>query len=135
MILRINIYCTLFYVAVATLWMSCAKEGTDGEATLVVKLRHHSSWVASSTTFPDSVFVKFNVKEIPVDPTHDYDALFVGVAGEDHITCEGLKWGYYSVFCSGWDTTMNLRVSGGTTYKVAFGDRKQELALSVPVVQ
>lgn len=119
----------------AFVFASCAKEGLGGDATLVVKPQHHGVNIPSLGAYPDSVFIKFEAKEVPADPIHDYDALFVGAAGEEHIHCEGLKWGYYSVYCTGWDTTINERVVGGLTIKINRSERKEEITVEVPVVE
>ena len=113
----------------------CAKEGLGGDATLVVFPQHHGAPISSSATYFDSVYVKFDTKEIPADPTHDYDAVFVGEAGEDHVHVEGLKWGNYSIYCAGWDTSINERVVGGVATKIKRGDRKDEIDLTVPVTE
>lgn len=119
----------------AILFSSCAKEGLGGDATLAVFPKHHTTPIASTAAYSDSVFIKFDTKEIPADPIHDYDALFVGTVGETHVHCEGLKWGYYSVYCTGWDTTINQRVVGGVTIKIKRSERKNEIDLEVPVTE
>lgn len=113
----------------------CAKEGLDGDATLVVKPAHHGSPIVSSSTYRDSVFIKFGVDEIPSDPTHDYDAVRVGEVGEDHIHIENVKWGDYSVYCTGWDATISQRVSGGILVNVKRKERKDEIVVNVPVTE
>jgi hypothetical protein len=123
-------------IAIVSLFFAgCAKEGLDGDATLVVKPQHHGAAILSTMAYPDSVFIKFGVKDIPSDPTHDYDAVLAGEAGEDHIHVEHIKWGSYSVYCTGWDTTINQRVTGGLVTKIKRGDRKDEIDLEVPVTE
>ena len=65
--------------------VSCKKAGTDGDATLVVFAQHHGNTIPNHLGYPDSVYVKFNTVDLPSDPTHNYDAVFVGEVGEDHI--------------------------------------------------
>lgn len=113
----------------------CAKEGLDGDATLVVKPAHHGTPIASTAAYQDSVFIKFGVTEIPSSPTTDYDELIVGAVGEDHIHIEHVKWGEYSVYCTGWDPGINQRVVGGVTVKIKRKDRKDEIVVDVPVVE
>jgi len=128
-----NILSVLVFAVI--IFSGCAKEGLDGDATLVVKPAHHGTPIVSTAAYADSVFIKFGAKEIPADPTHDYDALVVGAVGEDHIHVENVKWGYYSVYCTGWDTTISQRVTGGVTTKIKRSDRKEEIILNVPVVE
>lgn len=121
-------------IAVSLLFLAgCAKEGLDGEAILVVRPQHHGSAISSTAAYRDSVFIKFGVKEIPADPIHDYDAVVVGEVGEDHVHIENVKWGEYSIYCTGWDTTSNERVVGGVILKIRRKDRKDEQEVIVPV--
>lgn len=121
--------------SITMLFSSCAKEGLDGDAVLAVKPSHHGQPIPSLAAYPDSVFVKFGAKDVPADPTHDYDALFVGTVGEDHIHCAGFKWGYYSIYVAGWDSTINQRVVGGVTTKIKRADRNNEITLEVPLTE
>src|ERR1044072_2700228 len=78
----------------------CAKEGLGGDTTLVIFPQHHGRPIPSTGAYLDSVYVKFGAKEIPADPTHDYDAVFAGEVGEDHVHVEGLKRGDYYIYCT-----------------------------------
>jgi hypothetical protein len=119
----------------AFLFSGCTKEGLDGEATLVVKPAHHGTPIVSSAAYRDSVFIKFDATEVPADPTHDYDALVVGEIGEDHIHVEHPTKGNYSIYCTGWDTTINERVTGGVTIEIKRKERKDEIVVDVPVAE
>lgn len=114
---------------------SCKKAGTGGDATLVVFAKHHGVVIPNQANYPDSVFVKFNTEELPSNPTTNYDALFVGEAGEDHIHCENLKTGKYYIYCTGWDTNIGQRVSGGMALKIKWKDRKDEIDTDVAVTE
>lgn len=118
---------------------SCKKAGTDGDATLVVFAKHHGTIIPNHPGYPDTVYVKFNAKDLPSDPTHDYDAIFVGEAGEDHVHCEGLHTGTYFLYVTGWDTSLNpptgQRVSGGMSVKIKYKERRSEIVVNVPVVE
>lgn len=117
------------------LFAGCAKEGLDGTATLVVKPAHHGSPISSTNAYKDSVFIKFGVTEVPSDPTNDYDHLVVGEVGEDHVHVVNVKWGEYSVYCTGWDTSLNERVTGGVAIKIKRKERKDEIVVNVPVTE
>jgi len=114
---------------------SCNKAGTDGEATLVVFAQHHGHTIPNKVGYPDSVYVSFNTQELPSDPTHKYDAVFVGEAGEDHTHCTNLHTGKYYLFVTGWDTTINQRVSGGMAIKIKHSEKKEEIDTNVPVTE
>lgn len=114
---------------------SCKKAGIDGDATLVVFAKHHGTIIPNQALYPDTVYVKFNTQELPADPTHDYDAIFVGEAGEDHVHMASMHTGKYFLFVTGWDTSINARVFGGMAVKIKWKDRKSEIDLDVPVVE
>lgn len=114
---------------------SCNKAGTDGEATLVVFAQHHGRTIPNKVGYPDSVFVKFNTQELPADPTHNYDALFVGEEGEDHIHCTSLHTGKYYLYATGWDTVINSRVTGGMAVKITHSQKKKEIDINLPVTE
>jgi hypothetical protein len=114
---------------------SCRRAGADGDATIVVFAQHHSRTIPNKSAYPDSVYVKFNTQELPSDPTHNYDVVFVGETGEDHVHCENLHTGKYFLYVTGWDTVMNMRVMGGAAVKIKYKDRKQEIDQNVPVTE
>ena len=118
---------------------SCKRAGIDGNATLVVTPKHHGTPIISQTNYRDTVYVKFNAKDLSSDPTHDYDAIFVGEPGEDHIRCTGLHTGTYFLYVSGKDTLINPpageRVTGGMSVKIKYKERKHEINLDISVVE
>jgi hypothetical protein len=118
---------------------SCKKAGTDGDATLVVSPAHHGDPIVSNANYRDTIYVKFNAKDLPSDPTHNYDAIFVGEPGEDHVHCPNLHTGTYFLYATGWDTSINppfgQRVSGGMSVKIKYKERKQEINVTVPVTE
>jgi hypothetical protein len=111
---------------------SCCKEGTGGDATLVVFLKHHGFIIENHVNYPDTVYVKFNAKEAPKS-LGDYDTKFVGEAGENHVHCEGLKCGDYYIFGGAMDTTGPYRVTGGMHVKIKHKDRKDEQDIDLAV--
>lgn len=126
----------IFFFAIAAFALtSCTKEGLGGDATLVVKPAHHGLPIVSTTAYQDSVFIKYNTLDAPANPTTEYDLLVVGTVGEDHIHVEGLKLGDYYVYCTGWDTSINMRVSGGIPVTIKRKERKDEIVTDVPVVE
>lgn len=122
-----------FLFVLSLVLASCSKEGLGGDATLLVTPEHHGDPVPSTAAYPDTVFIKFNAKEVPENPTQDYDAMFVGQPGDTHIHCSGLKWGDYSVYVAGYDIAYSDRVVGGLHIKIKRKERDQEIALTIPV--
>jgi hypothetical protein len=114
---------------------ACKKAGTGGKATLIVSLKHHEEAVVSTSAYLDTVYVKFNTEELPSDPTHNYDALFVGTPGTNQVTCADLKTGKYYLYGTGFDTTENIRVTGGMAYQVKYKERKKEVSVDLHVTE
>lgn len=123
-------------IGIATFFLSgCTKEGLDGDATLIVKLAHHETPIASTAAYRDSVFIKFDVTDVPLDPTRDYDELIVGEIGTDEIRVEHPTKGNYSIYCTGWDSVINDRVTGGLVIEITRKQRKDEILVNVPLVE
>jgi hypothetical protein len=128
------ITCSLILAGIAILTNSCCKDpGDGGDATVVVHLKHHGENVASTTTYPDSVFVKYDAEESPGSAASNYDKIFVGEAGEDHIHLENLKCGKYYIFGTAWDVDNNERVFGGMAIKIKYKNRNKETGVDLAV--
>jgi hypothetical protein len=128
------IACSFILAAVAVSMNSCCKDpGDGGDATVVVHLKHHGENVASTTTYPDSVFVKYDAEESPGTAASNYDKIFVGVAGEDHIRLVNLKCGKYYIFGTALDADNNERVFGGMAIKIKHKNRKKETGVDLAV--
>src|ERR1041385_4271652 len=117
------------------LFASCCKEGTGGEATLAVFPKHHSKPILNRAAYLDTIYVKFNAKELPGTKPSDFDKYFVGEAGEDHVHCEGLKCGDYYLYGAGFDTTISQRVTGGMHVKIKHKERKDEQDIDLAVTE
>ena len=128
-----------FVIAIPALCLlfagSCKKAGVDGDATVVVFAKHHGVIIPNDSLYPDSVYVFFNAKDLPDNPTHTYDAVFVGEAGEDHVHCPHLHTGSYFLYATGWDHNINARVKGGVSIKIRYKDRKKEIDQDIPVTE
>jgi hypothetical protein len=129
-----------FFAVCAFAFNSCKRAGTDGDTTLIVYAKHHGVIIPNYPGYPDTVYVKFNAKDLPADPTHDYDAIFVGEAGEDHVHCEGLHTGTYFLYVTGWESPSahppsGRRVYGGMSVKIKYKERKSEISVDVPVTE
>lgn len=114
---------------------SCCKEGANGDATIVVFLKHHGNVIPNNANHVDTVWVKFNAKDSPGSGTDKYDTYFVGEAGEDHVHCHDLKCGDYFLFGTGLDTTIGMRVSGGAHIKIKHKERKDEIDTDLAVTE
>ncbi len=125
----------LFLLIPILVFSSCKKAGTGGDATLVVYLKHHEMPIPNHIGYPDTVFMKFNAKELPGTTAADFDTYFIGEEGEDHVHCENLKPGTYYLFGVGMDTTISSRVKGGFSVKIKHSDSKKETDINLQVTE
>lgn len=114
---------------------SCCKEGTDGDATLVVYLRHHGNLIPNHAGWPDTVFVKFNSDELPGTKPSDFDTYFVGTPGEDHVHIANIACGKYYLYGAGIDSSGPYRVTGGMGIKIKHKERKEEITVELAVTE
>ena len=114
---------------------SCCKPGTGGEATIVAFPQHHGRSIINHMGYPDTVYVKFNAKDLPGTKPSDYNTYFIGEGREDHVHLKGLHCGSYYLYAVGYDSSINQRVTGGIAIKISHKDRKHEIDLNVPVTE
>jgi hypothetical protein len=112
---------------------SCLYAGLGGNTTIVAKPKHHGVPIINKVGYPDSAFVKFNATESPGTKAGNYDKIFVGEAGEDHVHLTGLKPGKYYIMMTGFDSTIVQRVSGGIPYILT--QASGEIEIVVPVTE
>ena len=112
---------------------SCIYGGANGSTTLVLSPEHHGEPIFSSATYKDSAFIKFNAVNFPGDDPSQYDLVLEGEEGESHVHVENMKIGKYYVFMTGWDTTINERVSGGIPIVVTAASG--EVGFAIPVTE
>lgn len=108
---------------------ACKKGDTGGDATITAYVKHHDLPI----NFP-TVYVKFDAKEMPPDPTNNYDMKLVG-HHENHVHIEGLRYGNYYLYATGYDSTIMMPVSGGIPVRIKWSDRKKETEITIPVTE
>jgi hypothetical protein len=112
---------------------SCLYAGAGGSTTLVLFPEHHGAPIVSSAAYPDSAFIKFNSQTYPGPDPSLYDLVISGEENESHVHADDLKRGKYYVFMTGWDTTINERVTGGIPVIVT--QENGEVDIEVPVTE
>ena len=114
---------------------SCKKAGLGGDNTLVAYPQHHGKPIFSHSTpnYRDTIYVKFNAVELPGTNPGDFDKIFIGELGEDHVRINGLQKGKYYLYGVGWDTTGPYRVSGGIPIELK--QLTAESDIDVPVTE
>jgi hypothetical protein len=112
---------------------SCVYGGTGGNTTLVLFPEHHGLPIVSgdSAGYMDSAFIKFNAIDLPGTNPADFDLVLEGDSGEEHIHVPGLKPGKYFIYMTGWDKSINQRVTGGIPYVLI--QSSGEVDIDVPV--
>lgn len=105
----------------ALLIVSCKKKadspsctaGGGGNAEIVVYAAHNGTILINSAQHPDTAFMKYGTTVSPGTAPAAYDAYYVSEAGEDHIHVTHLTCGSYYIYRTAFDTTNNMRYTGG----------------------
>jgi hypothetical protein len=116
---------------------SCCKHPEDpGNATLVIRLKHHGTTVPNHISHPDTVWIKYNVDEAPPSVS-DYDKFIVGEGTEDHIHVENISCGKLFLYGAGLDSSSGAgeRVVGGQAIKIKHKNRKKETEVDLAVAE
>lgn len=113
-----------------TILFSCKKGDIGGDATIAAFVKHHSTPIKGAT-----VYVKFDEQELPSDITTNYDLKIDGEANEDHVHIEGLRYGKYYLYATGFDSTIMQTVTGGIPVKIEWSERKEEIDIDIPVTE
>lgn len=116
------IFYALLFLTAGTTILSCKKKesvtpvtctaGSGGTVSFHAALFHHAVLIPNDSTRPDTVWVKYCESGWNNDPS-TYDAHFIGTPGTDSVFITGLKPGQYFFRASGFDTNINLEVTGG----------------------
>lgn len=105
--------------------------GTGGDVTIIAYAKHDTTFLIDFKSHPDTAFIKFGTTKSPGTRPGIYDTFYIGLAGEDHIHCSGLKCGNYFVYRTAWDSVANLRRYGG--FGISITDTSGEKVALVPV--
>jgi hypothetical protein len=122
-----NLFTTLFIIGL--LVASCKKNGTGGESSISTSVEHHDLPIPGSR-----VYVKYGTKDFPGSDVSQYDASFL-TDGSGKVTVEGLRYGDYYFYGVGYDSSINEAVTGGTSIRIKWSDRKENTTLVVPVTE
>lgn len=124
-----------FLLLALCICVSCKKNGTGGDATLVVFPQHHGRTIKNHYGYPDTIFVKFKATDLPGTTPDKFDTYFVGEPGEDHVHCKGLLPGKYYLYGVGMDSSGPYRVTGGLAVKIKWSQRKKEMDIDLAVTE
>lgn len=121
---------SLSIILLSILITACKKNGTGGSATLVAFPQHHGKEIKGAT-----VYVKFKSKELPSDPTSNYDLKIVGEENEEHVHIEGMLPGDYYLYAVGYDSTISQTVKGGLPVAIKRSEKDEEKDIYIPVTE
>src|SRR5687767_14366410 len=107
----------------------CKKNDTGGKATLTAYVAHHGQPINLPT-----IYVKFGAKDLPSDPTNNYDLKIEG-KHENHVHIKDLRYGNYFIYATGFDSSIMLPVSGGVPVEIKWKERKKSADIQVPVTE
>jgi len=119
----------LIIVISTMLITNCKKGDTGGKATITAYVKHHDKPINLPT-----IYVKFDAKELPGDPTNNYDLKLEG-KHENHLHIKELRYGNYYLYAVGFDSTIMLPVTGGIPVEIKWKDRNKEIVVDVPVTE
>jgi hypothetical protein len=113
------------------IFSSCEKAGLGGEATIVAFPKHHDKPIPNAI-----IYIKYDAKEFPGEDPGLYDDSEIAVAepGEaPHAHFHDLKKGDYYLYGVGFDSSINLPVTGGTPVEIK--DKSGEIDQDVPLTE
>jgi hypothetical protein len=116
-------------LSVSLLATFCKKGDTGGNANITAYVTHHGKAINLPT-----VYVKFDAKDLPKDPTTNYDLKLEGVH-ENHVHIKDLRYGNYYLYAVGYDSSIMLPVTGGIPVTIKWKERRSEKEVTIPVTE
>jgi hypothetical protein len=120
----------LTIIAVSVIIISCKKNNTGGDCEVAAFPQHHGKSIYGAT-----VYVKFGAKDLPANPTTNYDLKVDGEPDEEHVHIKNLRYGHYFLYAVGYDSSIAQTVTGGLALKIKWKERKKEIDVNVPVTE
>jgi hypothetical protein len=121
---------TLGLIIASTIGLTCCKKNnTGGNAMVTAYVYHHDKPINIPT-----VYVKFGTKDLPNDPTNNYD-LKLTASHENHVHIKNLRYGNYYIYAVGFDSTIMQTVTGGFPVTIKWKERRNEKDVNVPVTE
>ena len=105
----------------AHLFSSCKKNDTGGDAEIHAMIFHGSTPIIGTTT----LYVKFDAKTQPSEPTSTYDLKVEGDPDDNHVHVDDLRTGDYYLYAVAFDSLAMIPVKGGVHVAIKYSDRKK----------
>jgi hypothetical protein len=109
---------------------TCNASGS-GNVDIVVFALHNGDTLINPASHTDSALVKFNATTSPGTSPSDYDKVYLGDAGEDHIHLTNLSCGTYFIYRTAYDSASGNRYAG--TAVVSFTKTSGEVDAAINV--
>jgi len=111
----------LSLILTLTAFTSCKKNGTGGKAEIHALIYHGTTPIVGTTT----LYVKFDAKSQPSDPTSNYDLKVLGEVDDNHVHVVDMRPGDYYLYAMAYDSIAKTAVSGGIATTVKWSERKK----------
>ena len=129
--MKTSVILSVFLFFLILLNLSCKKEGVGGKSDLSVFVKHHENLIPNAV-----VYIKYGATEFPGHESQNYDnSAICGSEGHEagHTDFKGLKKGFYYLYSVGWDSTIQMAVSGGIP--IVINQKAGEMTVDIPVVE
>jgi hypothetical protein len=110
------------------LFFSCRKNSTGGDSNIIIFPEHHEQPVYGAT-----VYVKYNAKDLPQNPTQTANLIVIGKASEKFVSVNGLRLGQYYLYTVAYDSAIAQTVKGGAALRIRWSERKNTSELKIAV--
>jgi hypothetical protein len=126
-------------IAVSIATASCSKTESNptcnasgnGNVAVVVFALHNGDTLINSVQETDSALVKFNATTSPGNSPADYDKIFVGEPGEDHIHLTNLSCGTYFIYRTSYDSASGSRRTGSAVISFTKTSGEVDTAINI----
>jgi|GEM_PF-712694 len=110
---------------------SCIFAGQGGNFDIFAYPQHHEVSIPNIASYRDTAYIKFNTLDFPGDNPALYDLVLWGNKTTAFVEIQNLKPGNYYIFMTGFDTSIQERVTGGIPVTVTQISGTRDLAVPV----
>ncbi len=109
----------IFFSFMVGIVSSCKKNDTGGTAEIHVMVFHGTTPMIGTAT----LYVKFNSKSQPSNPTTNFDLKLTGEPDDNHVHIEALRPGNYYCYVEAFDSLAMKPVHGGVAVAIKWSER------------
>ncbi len=115
----------LFALFLSLVFTSCKKNGTGGDATITMTVKHHDLIIPEAT-----IYIKYDAKDLPGTDLSAYDDN-VKADANGYAKFEGLLKGDYYLYSVGYDSSISETVNGGLGVVISKRSEIKEVTVQV----